>query len=98
MPERISVVVGVRPVLRALGGGRATLEVSLAAGATVADALDDVERDHPALVRRVRDEQGALRQHVNVFLGQDNIRVLDELATVVDDADELAILAAISGG
>jgi molybdopterin converting factor small subunit len=94
----ITVVVRVPTVLRELTGGQATLDVSLGADATVADALDVVARDHPALVRRVRDEQGALRQHVNVFLGQENIRVLDDLATVVRDGDELAILAAISGG
>ena len=98
MTAPIAVVVRVPTVLRGLAQGRAVLDLSLPAGATVADALDDIERDHPALVRRVRDEQGGLRQHVNIFLGQDNIRGLDELATVVGDGDELAILAAISGG
>ena len=98
MTPLIAVIVRVPPVLRTLTGGRPKLELSLPEGATVADALDQVERDHPALVRRVRDEQGVLRQHVNVFVGEESVRVLGGLETILRADSEITILAAISGG
>ena len=46
----------------------------------------------------MRDEVGALRTHVNVFVGADNLRDLDALDTVVGEGVEVAIMAAVSGG
>ena len=66
--------------------------------ATVAAVLDAVAAAHPAVGRRVRDEAGALRPHVNVFVGPDNFRDLDGVATVVPAGTEVAVLAAVSGG
>ena len=53
---------------------------------------------HPGVGRRVRDEGGAVRSHVNVFVGPDNVRDLDGLATVVPAGVEVAVLPAVSGG
>lgn len=63
--------------------------------ATVLDALADV---HPAVGRRVRDETGVVRRHVNVFVGADNARDLAGVATVVPEGVEVAVLPAVSGG
>jgi molybdopterin converting factor small subunit len=60
--------------------------------------LDHLAATLPDLERRVRDEQGALRRHVNVFVGTTNVRDLDEQATALGDGDEVAILPAVSGG
>ena len=60
--------------------------------------LDALAAAHPAVGRRVRDEAGALRPHVNVFVGPDNVRDLDDLDTVVPEGAEVAVLAAVSGG
>jgi molybdopterin synthase sulfur carrier subunit len=101
-PAGVDVVVRVPGALRSLCKGAGTLPYELPDEApdrpTVADVLDAVGRDHPALERRIRDEQGTLRIHVNLFVGDDNIRALDGLATVLGPGDELSILAAISGG
>jgi molybdopterin converting factor small subunit len=43
-------------------------------------------------------EQGVVREHVNVFVGEDSIRFADGLATRVDDGDTIMIVAAVSGG
>ncbi len=59
------------------------------------DALDVV---HPAVGRRVRDESGAVRRHVNVFVGSDNVRDLDGLASVVPAGVEVSVIPAVSGG
>ncbi|MDQ6886007.1 MAG: MoaD/ThiS family protein [Gemmatimonadota bacterium] len=65
---------------------------------TVADALAAVEARWPALTDRVLTEQGELRQHVNVFVGEESIRFTDGLATPVADGATITIVPAVSGG
>ena len=65
---------------------------------TVADALASVAARWPAVTDRVLTEQGALRRHVNVFVGDESIRFLDGLATTLDDGDTITIVPAVSGG
>jgi sulfur-carrier protein len=65
---------------------------------TVADALAAVAAKWPAVTDRVLTEQGELRRHVNVFVGDESIRFLDGLATVVEDGDTIMIVPAVSGG
>jgi len=65
---------------------------------TVATVLDGLALQHPALERRIRDEQGRTRTHVNLFIGADHIRDRDGLATEIIAGDELSIIPAVSGG
>jgi sulfur-carrier protein len=65
---------------------------------TVGAVLDALALTHPALERRVRDEMGRPRVHVNLFVGADNVRDLDGLATTIAAGDELSIIPAVSGG
>jgi molybdopterin converting factor small subunit len=88
----------VPAALRELGGGHATHSPDLGDGATVADLLNAIAADYPALERRIRDEQGALRPHVNIFVGDENVRTLNGAATVLAPGAEVSILPAISGG
>lgn len=94
----MTVTVRLAAGLRAHAGGAAHVEVDVATPAPLATVLDALAAAHPAVGRRVRDEAGALRTHVNVFVGSDNARDLDGLATVVPPGAELAVLAAVSGG
>ncbi len=66
--------------------------------ATVGDALAAVAARWPALTDRVLTEQGELRRHVNVFLGEESIKFIDGLATRVDDGATITIVPAVSGG
>jgi molybdopterin converting factor small subunit len=68
------------------------------AAVTVGAVLDTLAVEHPPLERRVRDELGRVRVHVNLFVGADNIRDLDGLTTAVSPGTELSIIPAISGG
>ena len=65
---------------------------------TVATVLDALATQHPALERRIRDEQGQTRPHVNLFVGSDNIRDRDGPATPILAGEELSIIPAVSGG
>jgi molybdopterin converting factor small subunit len=92
------VTVRLAPVLQEVAGGTKTVELPLDDGAAVSDALSALARAHPAVGRRVRDERGEIRRHVNVFVGTDNIRDLDGQQTALADGSDLSILPAISGG
>lgn len=64
-------------------------------GATVAEVLDDLDRRFPGIRFRMVDEQNRLRQHMNVWIGQDPVT---DLATPVTGADDITIMQALSGG
>lgn len=94
----MTVRVRLAETLRPHADGAKVVELDLAPGAAVVEVLDALDAVHPAVGRRVRDETGMQRQHVNVFVGPDNVRDLDGLATVVPAGAEVSILPAVSGG
>jgi len=65
---------------------------------TVGEALAALGRRSPAVLDRVLDERGHVRQHVNVFRDGESIRFLDDLRTATPEGSAILILAAISGG
>ena len=98
----MEVRVRVPTQLRELVAGSQTVVVDVTAGSTdpvtVGSVLDALAVDHPALERRVRDELGHTRVHVNLFVGADNVKDLDGLSTQIAPGGELSIIPAISGG
>jgi sulfur-carrier protein len=78
--------------LRSYTGNKANVEVD---GGTVAEVISDLDRRYPGIRFRIVDEQGALRQHVNIFVGAERCR---DLATSVNHVDEVVIMQALSGG
>ncbi len=84
--------------LRPHADGAACVELDLADPVTVGAVLSALATAHPAVGRRVQDEAGALRRHVNVFVGADNARDLDGTNTPVPDGVEVSVLPAVSGG
>jgi sulfur-carrier protein len=66
--------------------------------ATVAEALNDLVTRYPALSRHVRDEQGQIRQFLNVYLNEEDIRFLGGEASTLKDGDRLLLVPSIAGG
>ena len=91
----MAIRVQIPTPMRQHTGGKA--EVA-ATGATVQAALDDLGRQFPGIADRLFEKQGQLRRFVNVYLNNEDIRYLDNLATPVSDGDELAIIPAVAGG
>jgi sulfur-carrier protein len=91
------VTVRIPSYLSAFAGGRNSLDVG-GSPATVADALAALWQLHPALRDRILDEQGAVRQHINIFVGEEAIRFADGLSTKVPESAEILIVPAVSGG
>jgi sulfur-carrier protein len=87
--------VKIPPVLRSSTGGEK--EVS-ADGGTVGDVLRSLAAQHPATEAQLFSEDGRLNRYVNVYLNDEDVRVLDGLDTPVKDADTLVILPAMAGG
>lgn len=67
------------------------------AGATVGEVLNAVVERHPGLRERIFDGE-ELRRFVNVYVNNEDIRYLDDLATPVAETDEVSIIPAIAGG
>jgi MoaD family protein len=81
--------------LREYCGGAAKLEI---AAPSVRAALEELERRYPALHRNIRDETGAVRRHINVFVNTTNMRDREGLDTALAPGDVVTILPAVSGG
>ena len=88
----MTVKVRIPTMLREYAGGSTLVAAD---GATGREILADLEARYPALGRRVTDEQGSIRRHVHVFVGED--RMVD-LGAPVPDGAEITIMAAVSGG
>ncbi|MFC3994737.1 MoaD/ThiS family protein [Nocardiopsis sediminis] len=62
------------------------------------EVLDELTRLHPRLRGRLRDEKGALRRYVNVFVDDDECRAVDGLDTPVRPGAEVRVLPSVAGG
>ena len=82
-------------MLRASVGGEREVDAS---GANVGEVLRDLASSHPATESQLFAPDGTLNRYVNVYLNDEDVRVLDGLDTVVGDADTLVILPAMAGG
>jgi molybdopterin converting factor small subunit len=91
----MSLSVRIPTQLRTLTGGAGEVQVD---GATVGEVLKGLDAAHPGFADRLFDESGNLRRFVNVFLAEEDVRVLDGLATPVSDGQTLSIVPAVAGG
>lgn len=92
----IMAIVHLSGHLKAFCGGETEIAVP-GDHATVSEVLDSLWKQHPALRDRILNEQGEIRQHVNIFVGNGDVKRLKGLQTVVK-AGEIHIFNAVSGG
>jgi len=69
-----------------------------AEGNTIAEVIEDLEKNYPGIKERICEPDGSLRRFVNLYLNDEDIRFMDNLETPVKDNDELSIIPAIAGG
>lgn len=91
----MAITLRIPPALRSLTGGEAELALE---GATVGALIDTAEAAHPGLKSRVCAEDGKVLRFVNLFVNEDDIRMLDGLETSLKDGDSVSIIPAIAGG
>jgi molybdopterin converting factor small subunit len=92
----ISVVLP--SILHPLAGGQSILTAPAEGPVTVGKLLDTVTKDYPVLARRLRDETGSLRRHVNIYVDGDEVRRLQGLETGVAAGQEVLIIQSVAGG
>lgn len=64
----------------------------------VSDVLKYLNKHYPGLTDYLVDEQGRLRQHVNIFIGDKLVKDKVKLQDPLTDDDEVYIMQALSGG
>jgi len=91
----MAVKVRIPTPLRKLTNGS---DEVCAEGATVAEIVEDLDRNYPGLKERICEADGNLRRFVNIYLNDEDIRFKSNMETALKDDDELSIIPAIAGG
>ena len=90
-----SIEVRVPGMLR---GATAGEKVVKAEGGNIRQVLEDLSRRYPAFSQGLFGEDGELRQFVNVYVNDEDIRYLGKLDAPVESGDTVSILPAVAGG
>jgi molybdopterin/thiamine biosynthesis adenylyltransferase/rhodanese-related sulfurtransferase/molybdopterin converting factor small subunit len=91
----MSVTVSIPTPLRSFTAGQDTIEL---AGDTVGQVLDGLMATHAGLKRHLLQDDGRLRNFVNLYLNETDIRQLESTSTPVRPGDVLTIVPSIAGG
>ncbi len=87
--------IRIPPVLRPQTGGQSEVEAS---GSNVGEVLRTLTGEHPETAAQLFGEDGDLNRYVNVYLNDEDVRVLNGLETAVSEGDTVVILPAMAGG
>jgi sulfur-carrier protein len=91
----MSVSVRIPTILRTYTGGESEVTAN---GDTVAAVLDDLDGHYSGIKGRIVDEQGELRRFVNVYVGNDDVRFLENLQTATPEGTQISVIPAVAGG
>ena len=83
--------------LREFTGGRSSVHIE-SSPPTLAEALSALWALYPGVRDRIATEQGQVRQHINIFIGDENVRYTGGLASPVLSGSDISIVPAVSGG
>jgi molybdopterin synthase sulfur carrier subunit len=87
--------VRIPPVLRPSVGGDREVSVD---GTNVGELLNALAEAHPETRSQLFGSEGELNRYVNVYLNDEDVRVLGGLDTPVGESDTLVILPAMAVG
>lgn len=93
----MSVIVHIPGPLRDFSQQRGEVQLS-GSPATLQDALELLWSQYPGLRDRILTEQGQVREHINIFVGNESMRYTGGLATPLPKSATISIIPAISGG
>jgi molybdopterin synthase sulfur carrier subunit len=93
----VSVIFNIPGALRGFTGGHGQVKIE-GSPKVLRDALEALWISYPGLRDRMATEQGRIREHINIFIGNENIRYSGGLASPVSAGAEISIVPAITGG
>jgi molybdopterin synthase sulfur carrier subunit len=93
----VPVTFHIPGALREFTAGRSRVEIEHMP-ATLADALTALWTLYPGVRDRIATEQGEVREHINIFIGDENARYTGGLASRLEAGSEISIVPAVSGG
>ncbi|MCY4530092.1 MAG: MoaD/ThiS family protein [Chloroflexi bacterium] len=91
----MSIVVRIPTPLRRLTDGQDKVDVDSDSLGGVIDAMNE---QYPGIRERICDDQGQLRNFVNVYINGEDVRFLQGLETATTDGDEVSVVPAVAGG
>jgi molybdopterin converting factor small subunit len=89
------VTIEIPTAFRRFTGGAPKVDCS---AVTVAEALDALTKQFPDLSRHVRDESGQIRQFLNIYLNEEDIRFLGGESCSLREGDRVLLVPSIAGG
>ena len=93
----MSVTFHIPSALREFTAGQSKVEIEHSS-TTLADALSALWTLYPGVRDRIATEQGQVREHINIFIGDENVRYTGGLASPIPARSEISIVPAVSGG
>ncbi|BBE24412.1 molybdopterin synthase sulfur carrier subunit [Arthrobacter sp. MN05-02] len=93
-----AVTVLIPTLLRPYVDGRSEVRLDVPETADVSALLDGLGAGRPLLDQRIRDETGALRRYVNIYVDGEDVRRLDGLGTAVPPGATVLIIQSVAGG
>ena len=90
-----SAVIRIPTPLRRITNGQESVKVE---GASLQEALNQLEEAFPGVKERIVDASGELHRFVNIYINSEDVRFLQGLETSLNDGDEVSIVPAVAGG
>ena len=91
----MSSEVRIPAALRRLTNGQDKIT---AEGDTVQEIIDFLEQNFPNIKSRICNEDGEIRNFVNIYINEENVRFLNGISSKINDGDEISIVPAVAGG
>ena len=91
----MAITVRIPTPLRRVTDGQDKVDTE---GATLAQIIDSMESQYPGIKERLCDEDGNLRNFVNVYVNGEDVRFLEGIDSATGDGDEISIVPAVAGG
>ncbi len=91
----MAITVRIPTPLRRVTDGQDKVDTE---GTTVRQIIDSMESQYPGIKERLCDEDGNLRNFVNVYVNGEDVRFLDGVDSATGDGDEISIVPAVAGG
>lgn len=91
----MAITVRIPTPLRRVTDGQDKVDTE---GETLRQLIDSMEGQYPGIKERLCDEDGNLRNFVNVYVNGEDVRFLDGIDSATGDGDEVSIVPAVAGG